>query len=253
MDEELEVAIGDPLDVKDETEDVVEAFEVIADGQAFHVESSLSTSCKVNWQDIGKIKDVQVKIPKLKIGEKLSLFTRKISCDSIDCKMMFANKRSLKKHTKNVHKEKPHQCSQCLKKFSFKNLLSRHIEIVHKKVKPYQCSQCLKYFNNKNHLSRHIDVVHKRIRPCQCSQCSKNFSNKHHLRLHMMKVHNFDKPHPCVEQNCDEKFVELRDLKDHLRRAHGAAKLVCGIENCAATFTHQNTLFHHKRKHHLDK
>ena len=72
-----------------------------------------------------------------------------------------------------------------------------------------------------------------------------------------MKVHGFEKPYPCNEQNCDEKFVELEFLKDHLRRAHGAAKLVCGIQNCdtvcVATFTLRNSLRQHKKRHHADE
>ena len=212
LDEELEATnIGDPLDIKEEAEDVVEAFEGIAVGQAFHVKSSVSPSCKENWQDIGKINKVQVK------------------------------------------KEKPHECSQCLKKFSLKGDLNKHIEVVHNKTKPFQCTQCLKKFGDKGSLNRHIEVVHKKSKPHQCSHCSEKFSLKHLLKIHMMRVHNFKKPHPCVEQNCDEKFAQLSELRDHLRSAHGAAKLVCGVQNCAATFTRRRTLLYHRTRHHSDK
>ena len=69
----------------------------------------------------------------------------------------------------------------------------------------------------------------------------------------MIKVHNHEKPFPCVEQNCDEKFIERKNLRDHLRKAHGAAELVCGFQNCAATFTGHNSLRMHKMRHHSDK
>ena len=65
----------------------------------------------------------------------------------------------------------------------------------------------------------------------------------------MVNVHNFEKPYPCVEQNCYKKFLDRRNLKDHLRKDHGEAKLVCGFENCAATFTSQNSLWLHKKKY----
>ena len=236
---------------------MMEAFEGIAVGKAFHVKSSLSTCCKANWQNIGKIKKVIVEIPKLKMGERLSLHTIEeiIACGFVNCKMTFADGYNLKRHIKSVHnKEKPHECSQFLKKFSEQgNLNNKHIEAVHNKTKPYQCSQCLKKWSRKYHLNRHIEVLHKKAKPHQCSPCSEKFSKKHSLNRHMMEVHNFEKPHHCDEQDCDEKFLELRDLRDHLRSAHGAAKLVCGVQNCAATFTLRRTLLSHKMKHHSSK
>ena len=232
--EKLEFAdIGDPLDIEEETADGVdaEAFAGITVGKAFHHEdSSLNTSCIVNWQNSGKInKDVQVKIPELKMGAKLSLHVK----ENLRCS----------------------QCSQCLKKFSDKSRLRRHIKKVHNKEQPYQCTQCSRKFSEGVNLTRHIQTVHKKEKPHACLQpgCSQKFGLKGDLKRHMMKVHNFEKPHLCVEQNCDEKFVRHSDLKDHLRSAHGAAKLVCGVQNCAATFTFGCSLRYHKRKQHADK
>ena len=75
--EELEVGptdIADPLIIKEETENVEEAFEGITVGKLFHnVEPSLSTSCKVHWQHSETIKNNQVKITNLKVREKLGL------------------------------------------------------------------------------------------------------------------------------------------------------------------------------------
>jgi len=214
---------------KEESGEVVGVFEGITVGKAFHhVESSLlSTSFKVNWQNTGKInKDVQVKIPKLKMGEKLSL-----------------------------HMKENTRCSQCLKKFRRADAMKRHIKNVHTKDQPYQCNKCMRKFGKSANLTRHIEVVHNKETPHACPQpgCAQKFGLKLDLKRHMMKVHDFEKSHPCVEQNCDEKFLQLRDLKDHLRRAHGAAELVCGIQNCAATFTFRSSLFRHKRKYHSDK
>ena len=123
----VEAVIGDPLNIKEEAEDVVEAMEGITVGEVFHVvESSLDTIC--NWQDVGKInKDVQVNIPKLKMGQKLSLNIREgIFVCHVKLKMKFKNKLSLERHIESVHlKVKPHQC-QCLKKFSSMKSLNRH-------------------------------------------------------------------------------------------------------------------------------
>jgi len=315
--EELGFAdIDDPLHIKEETEHGEEAFEGITVGKAFHyVESSLSTDLQ-NWQNTGKInKDVQVKIHKLKMGEKLSLHMEEnLRCSQ--CLKKFSNEAKLNRHIKNVHnKERPHQCNQCSKNYSEGYKLTRHIKIVHNKERPYQCNQCLRKFGQSDKLTMHIKIVHNKEKPhacsqpgCaqkfglkinlkrhmmmvhgfekphQCSQCLKKFMSRtvltvhidivHNkerqhacsqpgcaqkfgleldLKRHLVKVHGFEKPHTCVEQNCDEKFLQLRDLKDHLRTAHGAAKLVCGFQNCAATFTFRSSLSYHKKKHHSDK
>ena len=172
--------------------------------------------------DIMKIKDAQAKIPKLRMGEKLSVHAKEkiIACD-----------------------------------FSNKNHLNRHNEVVHKKVKQDQCSQCLKKFSAKSSLKKHIKVVHNNEKPHACPQpdCEQKFGQKLDLKRHMMKFHNFEKPYACIAQNCGKKFVTRSELKDHLRSAHGAAKLVCGFENCASTFTHQSSLSVHKKEHHSDK
>ena len=111
--------------------------EGITVGEVFHVvESYLDTIC--NWQDVGKInKDVQVNIPKLKMGKKLSLNIREgIFVCHVKLKMKFKNKLSLERHIKSVHlKVKPHQC-QCLKKFSSKKNLDRHIKYMLNKRSP---------------------------------------------------------------------------------------------------------------------
>jgi len=124
--------IDDPLDIKEETEDVVEALEGITVGEAFHVESCLNTIC--SRLNMGKInKEVQVKIPKLKIVGKRSLDIKEriFACHVKGCKL-FKNKLSLESHVKIVHfKEKSHQC-HCLKKFISKKNLNRHLKIVHK-------------------------------------------------------------------------------------------------------------------------
>ena len=234
--------VDDAKNIQDERGNVVEAFEETAAGKVFHnfgssFRSSLSTICKENWLDMGKINDVQVKIAKLRMGEQIY-------------------KNHLDRHIDVVHKKmKQNQCSQCLKKFGKKSDLRKHIKAVHNKEQPYQCNQCLKKFSYSSNLAVHIGVVHNKETPHACTQpgCAQKFGQKQNLKKHMMTAHNFEKPFACIEQNCDKKFVEDKHLKDHLRSVHGAAKLVCGFENCAATFTFQGTLWMHKKKHHSDK
>ena len=264
MKEEIEIEpddIDDPLSIKEEAEeeDVLEAFEGITVGKVFHnVESSMSTDCRLYLHDVGKIKVVQKKIPKLKTREGLPLRHQReiITCDFIDCSKTFTTKSSLYRHTKNVHKkEKSHQCSQCLEKFSQRSHLIMHIRIVHNKEKPHACSQCSEKFSRRDHLTKHIGIVHNKEKPHACPQqgCASMFALKLDLKRHMTKIHNFETPYRCVEQNCGQKFVRSRDLNNHLRSVHGAPKLICGFQNCAATFTFRDSLLKHKKKHPVDE
>jgi len=224
--EDLESAEeDDATKIKENSEeDVVEAFEGVTVGKAFHnVESSLSSSCKIHWQDVWKIKDVEVKISKLKMGEKLSLQPKEkiVACDFIDCKSTFAEKYSLERHIKSVHNgEKSYECSQCLKKFSDKSNMKKHTESVHNGEKPYECSQCLKKCSEKTNLRKHIELVHKKVRPYQCTQCLKKFGAKQKLTLHIQNVHNKEKPYVCPQPGCIELFGLKANLKRHMRKVH---------------------------------
>ena len=195
--------------VKVETEDTVDAFEEITFGNVFHNGgASLSPSCRVLGQDMGKIKDIKRKIPKMKISKKLSVNTKAnpFSCDIKDCKLTFIHRGNLNKHIRNVHnKEKPYQCGQCFKKFSVKNNLKGHILSVHNEEKAHQCNQCFKKFGQTSHLSRHLKTVHSNQKPFQCDQCLKKFSRKENMRVHIAIMHQ-EKPHACPHPGCEEKF-----------------------------------------------
>ena len=314
VNEELEdINESDASNVKEKTKDVVKAFEGIT------VESIWSSSHEE--KSVPKLKEVEVRIPKLNLQEghceekyafscvypacelvfdskdflklhmesqyssEKSLFskdhggkpvfvnkgsmmahtesghTETFDCEFKDCNKTFTLKGSLTRHINGVHrKEKPYQCSQCLKKFDRNSNLTVHVKTVHQRQKSYQCNLCLKKFSQSGPLTLHIRNMHNKEKPHACPQpgCAEMFKLKPSLRTHMINVHNHEKPYrpyyPCIEQNCDKKFLDRRTLKDHLRKDHGAAKLVCGFENCAATFTIHKSLWLHKKEYnHTDK
>ena len=59
--------LADPLDIKEKTEDLVDAFEGVAVGEAFH--------------------NVEMEVPKLKIEDRLHTRKKIVACDFLNCKI----------------------------------------------------------------------------------------------------------------------------------------------------------------------
>ena len=80
--------------------------------------------------------------------------------------------------------------------------------------------------------------------------CSKNFRRKENLSLHIKTVHQKEKAFLCQELGCGKKFGQNNELRDHMRSAHGAPKLVCKKAECSATFVWATVLYKHMREDH---
>ncbi len=54
---------------------------------------------------------------------------------------------------------------------------------------PYACSHCFARFTGKDKLKRHVDIVHEHIR-YTCSHCGLGLTRPEHLRRHLQNVHS---------------------------------------------------------------
>ena len=52
-----------------------------------------------------------------------------------------------------------------------------------------QCVQCVKKFSSRNGLNRHLKEIHKGVKDKQCEKCSYSTYSGSNLRLHISKVH----------------------------------------------------------------
>ena len=232
--------VGDEVDIKEKTKDPMKAFEGIT------VESIWSTS-REEKSDV-----TQMKIPEMNIREEEHCVKKSaLSCVFPSCKLVFESKDSFMLHIENMHSSNKPPLGK-IRGSKMKGSLKAHIQTKRKNKKIFSCdvTDCKMVFGHKHHLKRHIKSVHNKERPHQCGQCLKKFSAKSYIRKHIEVVHNNEKPHACPQSGCAQKFGQKPHLEDHLRSVHGAAKLVCGFENCAATFTFQRTLWCHKKKQH---
>lgn len=93
---------------------------------------------------------------------KASCSPRNFSCEI--CAAAFKSAAHLKGHINTVHlKRYRFFCESCGKGFAVREHCQDHMNM-HKNLKPHQCPRCLKCFTYKTHLRRHLRVnicVHK--------------------------------------------------------------------------------------------
>lgn len=87
-----------------------------------------------------------------------------------------------------------------------------------RKKKIFKCDLCTKTFGYKHVLQNH-EKVHTGEKPYSCEQCNKSFRRDHHLKVHM-RLHSGEKPFTCTEPMCQRRFVQVANLRRHLKTHH---------------------------------
>jgi Zinc finger, C2H2 type len=85
----------------------------------------------------------------------------------------------------------------------------------HSKVKVFTCKVCDKSFGYKHVLQNH-EKTHTGEKSYVCGVCNKRFRRDHHLKVHM-RLHSGEKPYKCTFANCDRQFVQVANLRRHLK------------------------------------
>ena len=135
------------------------------------------------------------------------------------CGAEFTLKSDLYKHKMSAHNndQKPFKCEICRSKFSQKNNLIQHIQLMHPEKS--LCQICNTIFFTEKDLKTHISSVHEEKKPFKCGMCKSKFSEKNSLNRHMVLMHKAEKSIVKCKV-CHAVFTELTDLKRHLASAH---------------------------------
>ena len=59
------------------------------------------------------------------------------------------------------------------------NNIKHHVQTVHEGLGKFKCDKCIKFFTNKQALNKHIEAIHEGYRNYyKCEQCDKSFSQQ---------------------------------------------------------------------------
>ncbi|XP_065217233.1 zinc finger and BTB domain-containing protein 41-like [Planococcus citri] len=108
-----------------------------------------------------------------------------------------------------------------------------------------RCDICLRNYSSKNSLKKHIRAIHDGQKPYKCPECDKSFSAKCNLKTHVI-IHSSEKPFQC--SSCDECFRDPSSKRRH-ELSHGEARFFCAV--CDQRFFRKDQVLRHIRKEHL--
>jgi len=150
---------------------------------------------------------------------------RDIPCEYSGCKKMFKQREVMKRHLQMVHMGEKILCNIC-----GKGVLNIHY---HKQncnkenVSKSKCELCDRAYSCKKSLETHMLSVHMDIKET-CPQCGKDVR---FLKSHIKFVHEGEQlqRYPCGEPECDQSFVTKQNLSKHVNKVHEGERDQCEI------------------------
>ncbi|KAL7642105.1 UNVERIFIED_CONTAM: hypothetical protein RMT77_007979 [Armadillidium vulgare] len=153
----------------------------------------------------------------LKFNLSLSNKENKVSFKSISKK---ASKTKENKPSSSVCNDSIFTCSDCDKAFVGELKYEDHYQTCHslRKNTMSSCSHCSEKFTDKEKLFWHLQMIHYPLRTFKCSECEIVASSRDDLLHHIEEKHVNVKLFPCWA--CDRFYVSDEELIDHFENSH---------------------------------
>ena len=204
-----------------------------------------------------------------------------------ECGKVFAKRKSLMDHKRNIHNSRNLECHVCHKIMAGVKTLTHHLKTIHSNAEPekvsstkkpaplkynFECQICKKGMASRKTLAHHYEDVHElkhgnvegeasfdagvaggdddgsQIK-IDCTVCFKTFANQNSLYGHMIDKHE-EKTFECIF--CPEKFSRMFLLRKHIKNTHDkSSSFPC--PHCTKEFASYNTLYTHIRVLHKEK
>lgn len=182
-----------------------------------------------------------------------------IKCTHNNCTNLFESKVALMYHLETFHARKiqdnTFECYLCKKLTASKQILLRHLHVVHDGLKAFQCpiKRCSKKFGRTDTLKWHIENVHSKSTYC-CEICTKSFKSISALQGHDKRVHDKQSKLKCPMPSCPRKFAGKDVLKEHILNDHrvslGMQRMFC-CYLCKNSYSNQRSVQMHMNRAHI--
>ena len=87
-----------------------------------------------------------------------------------------------------------------------------------KPINLFQCESCIKTFSEKKYLTKHIKYIQFRKESVLCNFCLKTYRRKDNLLRHLREIHEIKREFEC--KKCDGIFSEKKNFQNHLESKH---------------------------------
>eukprot|EP00644_Phytophthora_capsici_P013046 jgi/Phyca11/540795/estExt2_Genewise1Plus.C_PHYCAscaffold_50598 len=154
------------------------------------------------------------------------------ACEYEGCMKKYSKREHLTRHIQTVHvrgstqseqERKPFTCELCGARFAYSHGLMRHKKNSHQNPNlSFECTECLKGFKKKSELQAH-SYVHTGVLPFECEDCGERFLKKFWLTRHQ-RTHEANKEADTQVYVCDcgEICFDKDELASHKKTEHSS-------------------------------
>ena len=239
---------------KDTVQDILE----------FLKKGELKTECYPSIIDFTKALVPEIDIEKIKESVKVELSDEDFENDKDTESDEDPDNDEDVKNDDNIFKgveigkttEQRHACKFCLKFFSRKTNLNRHIQNMHFQKEINICPFCNKKLASKEGLKAHMKTHEENRGNYVCLKCGKKYTNPSELDKHCNRLgHDFldspsKKPTEHFNTKCEICHKWVGRLEFHMKEHHSERSKTFSCDQCDFKTNRKDTLYKHKKVSH---